>query len=88
MSGGYFYGRDIIISEIADSIEREVETNNMPKDGRDANNFTPETLAIFRDTVSMLREMATTVHRIDYLLGSDDCEEEFRKRLKEELRGR
>lgn len=47
--------------------------------------YSDEVIERFKEGVKILRKAQIYAHRIDYLLSSDDGEESFLKRLKEEL---
>jgi MoxR-like ATPase len=47
--------------------------------------YPDEVIEKFKEGVQLLRKAQIYAHRIDYLLSSDDGEESFLKRLKEEL---
>lgn len=48
--------------------------------------YSDEVIERFKEGVELLRKAQIYAHRIDYLLSSDDGEESFLKRLKEELK--
>ena len=48
--------------------------------------YSDEVVERFKEGVEILRKAQIYAHRIDYLLSSDDGEESFLKRLKEELK--
>jgi len=89
MSGGHFDYQQHRISEIADSIEREIRHNEdgMPifdkPDGW--SNHSPEVLDIFKEAVKRLKEATVYAQRIDWYLSGDDGEETLIKKLKEDL---
>jgi len=86
MSGGHFDYKQWDIENIADQIEHEIETNNVPDEWGSFWNFSPETLAKFREAVVILRKARVMVQRIDWLLSSDDGEETFHLRLEKDLK--
>lgn len=47
--------------------------------------YSDEVIEKFKEGVKILRKAQIYAHRIDYLLSSDDGEESFLERLKEEL---
>lgn len=47
--------------------------------------YSDEVIEKFKEGVQLLKKAQIYAHRIDYLLSSDDGEESFLKRLKEEL---
>jgi hypothetical protein len=81
MSGGHFDGQQIIISDIADAIERCIDSEvAYPERG-----LSSATLNELSLGVMLLRLGAVYAQRIDYLLEGDDGEESFHKRLWQEL---
>ena len=84
MSGGHFNYDQYKISIIADEVEDLIRSNDDETEGR---RFTPETIAKFEKGLRVLREAFIYVQRIDWLVCCDDGEEQFHKRLKDELRG-
>lgn len=89
MSGGHFNYNQHKISDIADTIEEIINTNDsQEKDdfgyeiGR---HYKKETIDEFKNGLAILRMASIYAHRIDWLLSGDDGEDNFLKRLKEEL---
>jgi hypothetical protein len=76
MSGGYFDYEQCRMQNMADRLASVIETND---------EFSKETLAEFRKGLVLLTAAAVYLERIDFLLSSDDSEETFHKRLKEDL---
>jgi len=99
MSGGYFDYKQYSIDGIAEDIENVIKNwENRPTPPADPNdpgkytyreayahNLEEKTINEFRTAVHYLRLAATYAHRVDYLLAGDDSEENFHKRLKEDL---
>ena len=90
MSGGHFdYGQDTI-REIADEIQKVIDTNNdttpdqfgYPR-GRQ---YSPEVIAKLNEAVKHLHIAYVYTQRADWLLSDDDGEESFLKHLEEELK--
>jgi len=77
MSGGYFDYEQGRMQSMADRLASVIETND---------EFSQETLAEFLKGLVLLRAAAVYLERIDFLLSSDDSEETFHKRLKEDLK--
>jgi hypothetical protein len=77
MSGGYFDYEQGRMKYMADRLASVIETND---------EFSQETLAEFLKGLVLLRAAAVYLERIDFLLSSDDGEETFHKRLKEDLK--
>lgn len=89
MSGGAFNHKDYHISDIANQIQDLIDRNNSTEQnrwgeplGRD---YSPETIAHFREAVRLLQEAHLYVHRIDWLLSGDDGEDNFLKRIVNDL---
>lgn len=100
MSGGYFNYEQYKINDIADSIERLIQANNIPalagydeefwgkealEDFRHHHRYSPETIVRFQEAVDILRKGAVYAQRIDWLISADDGEDSFHERLIEEL---
>ena len=92
MSGGTFDYNQYHITEIADTIQEHLDRQGkeLPDDmtwgGDNHYPIYPDDIQqIFKDTISLLREAAIRVQRIDWFLAADDGEENFKRRLKEEL---
>ena len=77
MSGGYFDYEQGRMTYMADRLASVIETND---------EFSKETLAEFGKGLVLLTAAAVYLERIDFLLSSDDSEESFHKRLKEDLK--
>ncbi len=75
MSGGEFDFSQYKIEEIAESIQSRLDDQE----------FSKETIREFETAVRKLREAYVYAQRIDYLISSDDSEESFHKRLKDDL---
>lgn len=85
MSGGYFEYKHFILNELADQIDRLIQTNENPNEFGFARNFSEKTLDVFREASYNLRKAEVLAHRIDWLASYDDGEECFHRRLKEDL---
>ena len=101
MSGGHFGYEQFHIGNIADSIQSELDRQGteIPREDRyhdddwykkypeDKVNptYSEETQKEFKNAVKQLRIAAIYAHRIGYFLSGDDGEENFHKRLNEEL---
>jgi len=88
MSGGRFDYLQYRFDEIIDSIDQEIRDNNKepnPEEFFEPNNFSRETLDEFRKGIEYIRKARIYAQRIDWLLSGDDGEEQFHKRLKEDL---
>lgn len=77
MSGGHFDYDQYRLNDIASQIKRDVFFAK--------GKYSDDTIAEFRKAIKMLEETAVYVERIDYLISGDDGEDNFHKRLKEDL---
>lgn len=84
MSGGYFDHKQYYIEDIADEIERAINTTNTTNTTNTIE-ISKETRKEFRKCVKILKKASIYVHRIDYFLEGDDNEDAFHRRLKEDL---
>jgi hypothetical protein len=77
MSGGHFNYAQFYISEIAERIELLIGTRSeeFPKDIVDS----------FKTGLAHLKIAHVYAQRIDWLVSGDDCDDSFRRRLKEDL---
>ncbi len=72
MSGGHFEYHQYYIDEIADSIDKYINGENIDDDE-------------MKKRLDYLRKASIYAQRIDWLMSDDDGEEEFHERLSEEL---
>jgi len=89
MSGGRFDYLQYRFTEIIDSIEQEIIDNNAeprPKDWFEPNNFSKETIEEFKKGIECIKKAQIYAQRIDWLLSADDGEENFHKRLADDLK--
>lgn len=89
MSGGHFEYHQHYISDIADEVERLIETNEDKELNEWGNprgrHFSPEVIERFREALSTLRKARVYAQRIDWLVSDDDGEDSFLRRLEDEL---
>ena len=90
MSGGSFGYKQYDLQYIADEIEQviqEFERGDKSEYGdyQKWNFENPQTIAEFRYAIKMLKIAQIYAHRIDWLLASDDGEDDFHERLKHDL---
>jgi len=90
MSGGRFNYKQYDLQYIADEIEQviqEFERGDKSEYGdyQKWNFENPQTIAEFRYAIKMLKIAQIYAHRIDWLLASDDGEDDFHERLKHDL---
>lgn len=81
MSGGTF--RDCY--DIAETIQSAIDSNDTPSEYGYVQGYSKETLDRFRQAIAYQKIADTYVHRIDWLLAGDDGEDNFHKRLKDDL---
>lgn len=89
MSGGHFDYGQYCLNEMADEIRELIDSNdNKELDeygcqvGR---GYSPETIGRFVDAERFLRIAYVYVQRIDWLVSDDDGEDDFHRRLEEDL---
>ena len=61
------------------------KNGNLYEDCRFYYSFSDETIERFKEAVDLLKRAEIYAHRIDYLLSSDDGEQTFHERLKQDL---
>lgn len=102
MSGGYFNHNQYQINEIIDSIERELNSQGKEKPKNELYMDTdyykkypneryyhtyPEIVQEkMKEAIKQLKIAEIYVHRVDWFLSGDDGEENFIKRLEEDLK--
>ena len=75
MSGGHFDYNQHKIFEIKENIDELIKEND----------YSEETMEIFRQTADLLSICYVLVKRIDWLVSGDDGEDTFHKRIGEEF---
>ena len=85
MSGGTFDYNQYILSDIADDIERLIAGNNTKNDFGYSRDFSNETLEKFKEAVIQIKIASNMIHRVDWLVASDDSEETFHERWDKEV---
>ena len=87
MSGGHFeyvqYKLHTTADDVAELIH-EVE-NAVEDEWGYKREYEPETIEKFRECKTLLRKAAIYLHRVDWLVSDDDGEDDFCRRLKEDL---
>ena len=78
MSGGHFNYNQYHIENIADEIEGIIDNNRY--------DFSEETLNRFAEGLTILKMAYIYTRRIDWLLSDDDGEEEFHRRLVDDIK--
>lgn len=95
MSGGHFDYIQFRIEDVADSILKEINTNEKKPDWIDDECWIKEykrkkwkskTIREFRKAIKIIDMAKIYIHRIDWFLSGDDGEETFHERLKEDLK--
>jgi len=91
MSGGYFDYSQYNITRIADDVDSLIRDNNLTEldewgTYRSGRNFSPEVIVKFKEALTLLRKAEIYAQRIDWLVSGDDSEQNFLKRLEEDLR--
>ena len=79
MSGGYFDYVQYQIKDAADKLETVI------READDEQSYSIETIQEFVEGYQYLVYAAAFLHRIDWLLSGDDGEENFHKRLAEDI---
>lgn len=89
MSGGSFDYKQYCLNDIADDIRELIDINNSKEldeygypIGR---GYSPDTITHFITAERLLRVAYIYAQRIDWLVSGDDGEDDFHKRLKEDL---
>lgn len=83
MSGGIFEYDQYKIGYIAESIQSYIDNSGSPKTDGDA--YPPKILEKFKEAVYVLRQAEVYAQRVDWFLSGDDSEENFLRRLNEDL---
>lgn len=91
MSGGYFDYKQYEIENIADELEHLILDNDSEEKDEwgysKGRHYSTETIEQFKIGLEHLRKAQIYLHRIDWLLSSDDDENSFHERLFEKLNG-
>ena len=91
MSGGHFNYQQAHVGYIADQLEEDIQYNDVSwdqpvrKDGEEHSGyqFSPETLAVMKNTVQQLRDLEYVLRELDSAMSGDTGEETLRRRLLE-----
>ena len=86
MSGGAFDYKQYTIREIADQIQRHIETNGQPTEYGEGYEYPPEIIAKFKEAAHELERAADMAQRVDWLLSGDDGDDSFLTRWEREVR--
>ena len=91
MSGGHFQYQQYQIEEIANEIDRLIESNDDETlndfGERFGNEYSPEVIEKFKEAAHTLRRAAEMAQRVDWLVSGDDGEDSFMLRWEKEVRG-
>jgi len=89
MSGGHFQHKQYEFGFIADEVEQMIlynDSNERDEWGdRKGFHFSPETMAEFERGLLLIRQAQIYAQRIDWLVCGDDGEDNFHKRLSDDL---
>ena len=92
MSGGHFNYYQRHIEDIIEKLDEVIEINGKPLSEKTSQfdndyyyDYSPETIAKFKEGLSYLNKAKIFTQRIDWLLSGDDGEDTFHKRLSEDL---
>jgi len=91
MSGGIFDYSQYRLQEITDRIQEEIDNNNTKPEWYNAQywngyRWTDDTIAEFKKGIELIQKAKIYMQRIDWLLAGDDGEDDFHRRLKEDLK--
>ena len=89
MSGGTYDYIQFRLDEVADDIKKRIRANEKmrenPSECEGEGYYEDATVEMFKEAVAVIKMAVLYIHRIDWLLSGDDGEEDFRKRLADEL---
>ena len=89
MSGGTYDYIQFRLNEVADDIKEKIKKNEEmrrnPSECDEDERYDEATVKKFKEAVAVIKMASIYIHRIDWLLSGDDGEEDFRKRLTEEI---
>lgn len=80
MSGGHFNYDQYRMRTMSEDIESLIQRNKTPDEHGYQTDFSPETLAKFREAADILKVAEEMVQRIDWLVCGDDGEDTFHER--------
>ena len=83
MSGGYYSHTDYTVGEFADSLRKAIAKTRRKEEYYDyySDDFLNEMITAY----NMARELKLRLHRIDWVLSGDDGEDNYFKRLPNEM---
>ena len=85
MSGGHFDHEQYKLRMMADEIEQIIINNHRKDEYGYSYDYPEDILKEFKKAIEYLNIAEVYVQRIDWLASGDDGEENFRKRLKDDL---
>ena len=85
MSGGYFDHQQYRIRDVADSIQKIIDENEIEDEYGCKTGYSEHTIYEMMYGIEILRIAEIYAQRIDWLRSGDDSEESFHKRLKQDL---
>jgi hypothetical protein len=90
MSGGYFDYIQYKIAEASETLQKYLDRCDCPEVDEEGNrlylpDYSPETIAKFKECELTLRRAAAMLHSADWLISADDCESSFHSRWAEEV---
>ena len=77
MSGGHFGYIQHRLSTTIEELEEVISDNKKE--------YSEETLKLFEEGLAQAEKAKIYIHRIDWLVSGDDCENDFKERLLEDL---
>ena len=83
MSGGHFDYAYSRINDLADSIEKEIDQNQIPDEWGYAEGLSDETIIRMREIVDLLEMASKLAYAAEWLYSGDDGEETFTKKYEQ-----
>jgi hypothetical protein len=85
VSGGHFEYSQYRIDDIAREIDNLIIGNRTPDEYGSVRDYPDSVIEKFKEGAAILRKAAIYAQRIDWLVSGDDGEDNFLKRLSEDL---
>jgi len=85
MSGGHYRYKQHHIQDIIESIKEIIDSNNTKDEWGYCTEYDEEIISEMKKGIDFLKIAYVYAQRIDWLRSGDDGEENFKKRLKEDL---
>jgi hypothetical protein len=86
MSGGHFDYKQHHIQDIIEGIQEIIDGNKIPDEFGYCPDYPDDIIQIMKEGIHFLKIAYIYAQRIDWLRSGDDGEENFRKRLEEDLK--